>query len=800
MKISQKIPILVVISAVLTGTLITVVSYFKAKEDSVKEIETRIESVVSSKKAAFENYLESIAEDVRFHSSNPLVVAAIEDFSEAINKLGVKDESLSNLHNKFIADASTNQLELITYTHSHNKYHQVFTKLAKEKGYYDIFLINKEGDVVYTVQKEVDFATNLIKGKWKGNSVAKVFELAKNNKDHNHIAFADFAPYEPSNNDPASFIASSVFDDQGNFVGVIAFHMPIERLVKIIQVRSGLGKTGKTYLAGKGFVVKESNNLRDSQPIVEWVTIQNQAVKLGLSEKNGILHNINGLRGEDSMAVFASIDFLDTSWVLVAEIAESEIMEPILEMRNDDFVTLFIICGLVGIIGVIAARHISDPLFKLINAMKKLENSETDIQIPYLGRKDEIGKIAAALESFRITAIKAEIISQELIEARNRAENYSHAKSEFLINMSHELRTPMNAILGLSTILIQDDTVTERQKKFLVTLHSSAEALLNLINDMLDISKIETNKVILDRIEFNLEELVNNIGEMVAIKIKEKGLKLNINYDHSLPKYFYGDPTRIRQVITNIIENAIKFTDKGRIILDTIFKERKEKEILVEIRIKDTGIGINKENLENVFDKFVQVDSSVSKKYFGMGLGLAICRGLAELMNGSIEVKSQIGKGSTFILTLPLEKSSTVLNIPQTQELEQDENTISSDKPKILLVEDYYPNVMVVESLLESYGYDLDTAECGEEALQKVRKDNYSLILMDIQMQGMDGFEVTKYIREYERYKNKHVPIIALTAHAVKGYEEKCIKAGMNGYISKPFKPTELKQKIDSYL
>jgi PAS domain S-box-containing protein len=397
-------------------------------------------------------------------------------------------------------------------------------------------------------------------------------------------------------------------------------------------------------------------------------------------------------------------------------------------------------------------------------------------------------------------------MEQELIEARNRAETYSRAKSEFLINMSHELRTPMNAIIGLSNILMSSSPLTDKQMRYIFTLHNSAHALLDLINGMLDISKIETSKVTLENISFNLEDLIRNVADMISIKAKEKGLYLKTNYAHKMPTLFYGDPARIRQIIVNIVENALKFTEVGGITIDVsgnIYTN--DNKLNIEIRIKDTGIGINEKYIDSIFDKFMQADSSSSKKYVGMGLGLAICKGLTDLMNGSITVNSNVNEGSEFVITIPLEVGAF-----STVEKKEDNalpiinanNNEKNNEPCILLVEDYYPNVLFVEALLESFNYKMETAYSGNEALKKIENTNFSLILMDIQMQDMDGFEVTRLIREMENKKAvlNPVPIIAMTAHAVKGYEEKCFSAGMNGYISKPFNPLELKKKIDDYL
>lgn len=416
--------------------------------------------------------------------------------------------------------------------------------------------------------------------------------------------------------------------------------------------------------------------------------------------------------------------------------------------------------------------------------------------------KNNDGKVCRLVGAFTdMTETKR--MEEDLIEARNRAETYSRAKSDFLINMSHEIRTPMNAIIGLSNILMSSSPLTDKQMRYIFTLHNSAQALLDLINDLLDISKIENNKVTLEHISFNLEDLLNNVYEMIQIKAREKGLKLIVNYDQNISKLYYGDPARIRQIIVNLIENAIKFTDQGGVTVNItqLGSCDKNEKTVIKIIVADTGIGIKNEYMDSIFDKFMQADSSSSKKYVGMGLGLAICRGLVELMGGTVEIQSEFGSGSSFILHIPLMKTSfpcaeNKFNMP----IDTTNVMIENKHPTILLVEDYYPNVLFVEALLESFNYKMEIAYSGKEALEKFQKYNVSLILMDIQMQDMDGFEATRLIRELEEEAGTFTPIIAMTAHAVKGYEEKCLSSGMNDYISKPFNPIELKKKIDKCL
>ncbi len=383
-------------------------------------------------------------------------------------------------------------------------------------------------------------------------------------------------------------------------------------------------------------------------------------------------------------------------------------------------------------------------------------------------------------------------------EASVAAEAANIAKSEFLANMSHEIRTPMNAVIGLSNILAISEPLTQKQKEYIKTLQLSADSLLGLINDLLDISKIESRSVELEQIPFSVTKVVQEIISMIGESTKEKGLDLGLTLSCECveKRLFIGDPTRLRQILLNLCSNALKFTEKGGVYIDIACEESYNNKELVKIIVKDTGIGIAPEKLETIFHKFVQADASINRKYGGTGLGLAITKTLAEIMGGTINVKSELGKGSTFELCilLTIASSDSNLKLNSTSEIVKE---MDAEKVNILLVEDYEPNILVARTFLENFGYNVDIAKNGLEAYEMFKAGKYYAILMDVQMHGMNGFESTKLIREHEKKNNMlNVPIIGMTAHALAGDRERCIAVGMNDYISKPFNPEELKEKL----
>ena len=411
---------------------------------------------------------------------------------------------------------------------------------------------------------------------------------------------------------------------------------------------------------------------------------------------------------------------------------------------------------------------------------------------------DRSERIARAVAAQAATGIASARNLQRMTDARKRAEEASLAKTEFLANMSHEIRTPMNAIIGLSNLLSMSRPLTGRQQEFVSTLSASANGLLELINDLLDIAKIEANSIELEQRPFNLDQLVHEVASMMSLRVKEKGLTFTSSDQCIEGRSFVGDATRIRQIILNLCSNAVKFTEKGgvHVAIDCHATDDPTVETIC-VAVTDTGIGIDPEKVDHVFGKFVQADSSITRKYGGTGLGLAITKTLTEIMGGTIKVESRLGIGSTFTVCLPLPVANVSVGV-NNDEATADAGAPQEDsRPVVLIVEDYAPNVLVAQSYLDTLGFRSDVADSGIEAIEKRKRSDYHAILMDVQMPGMNGFEATHLIREFERREGLDaIPIIGVTAHALAGDRERCLAAGMDEYLSKPFAPAELNAKV----
>ncbi len=410
---------------------------------------------------------------------------------------------------------------------------------------------------------------------------------------------------------------------------------------------------------------------------------------------------------------------------------------------------------------------------------------------------DDQGGITSLI-AIKVDITELKYAEAEMRQAKELAEAASLAKSDFLANMSHEIRTPMNGVMGMTELMLQGGLTPQKEKLYLRAIKDSADNLMLIINDILDFSKIEAGKFTLEKNPFSLRDTVERCLVGAQVRAEEKGLKISYRVDSAVPDCLIGDPGRLRQVLTNLVGNAIKFCQQGEISVEVDLVSLENDEVLLHVRVTDTGIGIAEEACQRIFEQFEQADSSTTRKFGGTGLGLAISKKLVELMDGKIWVESQLGVGSCFHFTATLFLGNEEMLSPD-KEAATTSNQLRQAPLDILVADDVEINRALVQAILEPQGHRITFAENGRQALEANESKQFDLVLMDIQMPEMDGLQATRAIREYERAicRSKPVPIIAMTAFAGNEDRQICLDAGMDDYLTKPIKATQLFQLLN---
>jgi signal transduction histidine kinase len=683
LKVSVQIPLAIALVAatatIVSGTIIA----FDAGRSLIQSTVNQLISVSEDRKSEISSYLTSIEGDLVVLAESEVLKNSLSRFSEGWRELDNPQRTLQrvyiheNPHPTEFKDEMDSASESFNYNTAHALYHPWFRTLLRDRGYYDIFLFNAKGDLIYTVYKELDFATNFVDGKWAKSSLGDAFRAARDSLSEGHVAFFDFEPYGPSHGAAASFISTPLIEN-GKFVGAFAVQMPIGRINTIMGKTEGLGATGETFLIGSDGKFRSKARF-DEQALLQLKP--DQKLIDSLAKNDAGIVRATTYTGALSEQAFTLLDFHGVRWTVVASIDISEIDKDVHELYFATAIITLAISGLAALVGIMVGRGITSPIVVLTHAMERISSGDYDTHVGSQDRRDEFGAIMRTVQIFKDGLRENQRLQADVEESRRRrlearlerenrqkietarearaeelrvslekAEAANKAKSDFLSSMSHEFRTPLNAVLGFGQLLNSDpdDPLSENQQTAIDQILINGEQLLNSINDLLYFAQIGDEKETIQSFSVDVSEILQTSLLLTRDLSNANGVSVEIVSTELAHQWVVGERERLIRCVTHLLSNAIKYNRKdGRVIIDVVDGPGNQ----IRIRVTDTGIGIPPERQEEVFHPFARLGIE-NLHIKGYGIGLATSKRLVELMGGSIGFESNPSKGSCFWIDL----------------------------------------------------------------------------------------------------------------------------------------------------
>ncbi|KGY08246.1 MULTISPECIES: response regulator [Vibrio] len=814
----------------ITPLTITAIFFLQSHTTDLQEQSTsHLVSVRDSKQQQVVDYLYAKESEVMGFVRSELAYASGGRFYGLVNafqSLGLDIESAREYAQKRYIQGSGDQIKTSILPQSnifngteryrllHKRYHWAYLELLKRSDFDDILLVDRDGNVTYSIFKYDNFGTNLLTGRYKdanlGQSFKKLRDLVtekrKANEDFTPVLISDFTQEQGKS---VAWLGAPIIQ-QGYLHSYAMFRLPNNGITKLISDTNNIASM-KTLLVGPDY---QSRTLAYQKEDIE---LSNEVVTLAL---NGLTNvgTYTNTAGEETIAAYSPVSLKGIDWALVVEVPESVAFARVHQLEK-----LFVAAMLIAIVLVVMASHylsnfITSPLLKLTWAAEKVSAGDMDADMINMERKDEIGRLAVSFERMqRSIREKIQLIKQQneelesnlqLIQKQNdELQLANKLKDEFLATTSHELRTPLHGMVGIAEALISgaNGPITADHKYQLDIIISSGQRLATLVDDLLDYHKMRYGNLDIETSAVDLSGSTRLVLELSSHLLGNKPLRI-INQVPEEPVWVSADPQRLEQVLYNLIGNAIKYTSEGKIVISATVVDNN-----IRVQVVDTGQGIPADQLDHIFEPLIQAGNDASRYRQGAGLGLSISRQLIELMKGSLYVSSQPMVGTTFSFTLPIATEEQIASAsqfdsphfqaPESTDIELAEVTnvpVNPDGPLLLVVDDEPVNLRVLDSFLRLEGYRVQTAKDGLEAFEKLETEKPELVLLDIMMPGMSGYQVCEKLRQ--NYDHAQLPVIMLTALNQADDRLRGFEAGANDYLSKPFNKQELAARIRAHL